>query len=325
MSTTQPTTTALAKRPLTPQAIVPQNVAELMALGDMFWKGGLCPKSVTRGEGAAAIIAFGLEIGIMPAAALSSIHLTGGKGTIWGQMPMALVRKSNLLESHKEWIEGDGEERCAVFQCKRVGEEQREYRYSVSMARKAGAFNKGKTPMPWDWDTDNMLKFKARNRLLFDVFGDVLSGLVDRDEVEPATEVTATADITQTHATTTPQTPTVTTTVQVDGIPMIDDYLLDKIRASMPLWFKAKNIDPDTDENAIAKWRSMLSTMYGVESATKLTQAQAENLLGALQECDTDPLMAVLSGKNAESQTTPPDASGQAETVMQPTTATTAA
>lgn len=295
---TPPTTTALVQRPMAPQAVIPRTIEELMALADIFFKGGMCPKGCGRPEAVAAVIAFGLEVGMKPAAAVSSIHLTGGRGTIWGDMPMALVRASGLLEEIDESFEGDGDSRTAVCKVRRKGD-QKVYvkRYSVAEARKAGLMMKGGKPGPWDTDTDQMLHFRARGRLFRDVFADVLNGLTVNetadDADQPATPVTPTTDI-QVTTVFTDGVAKSTMTTTVDGVLMIDDGQLYKIRQKVPHWYTTKQIDTSDPEAAAVKWREFLTKAFGVDSATKLSHEQAAELLDHLIEIDPDPTMAAM-------------------------------
>jgi len=294
---------------------VPQNVQELLALADLFFKAGMTPKNCNRPEAVAAVIAYGLEIGIKPAAAVNSIMVQNGRGTVWGDIPLALVRASGLLEEIEEFHDGEGEQRTAVCRVKRRGEPKfREGRYSVADARKAELFMKGGKAGPWDKDTDHMLKLRARGRLLRDVFTDVLNGLaIGEDSEESTVTVAPTANVQVTRTET--NQPSANTPV-VEGVPMIDDYTLQAIKELQPSWFKRHGIDAN-DTTAIVKWRGMLKDRYGHESATKLTQAQAEELLGAMQTCAADPTMAAMFPEVSHGDTLPPK--------LEPTTETNAA
>lgn len=289
-------TTAIANRP-TPilPAIVPQNVSELLALADLFFKAGMVPKNCNRPEAVAAVIAFGLEIGIKPAAAVCNIMVQNGRGTVWGDIPLALVRASGLLEHIDERHEGSGENRKAICTVKRRGESGfREGRYSVADARKAELFMKGGKAGPWDKDTDHMLKLRARGRLLRDVFTDVLNGLAigeDADESSESQKVTVTrTDVAQPAAVD-------TAVAAIDGELMIDEYTLSAIKSYQDAWFKSQGIDQQNDPDAaVAAWVELIKT-YGKTSAKQLTQEQGRDLLGILQETTPHPLMAALSGK----------------------------
>ena len=295
-------TTAIANRP-TPilPSIVPQNVSELLALADLFFKAGMVPKNCNRPEAVAAVIAFGLELGIKPAAAVCNIMVQNGRGTVWGDIPLALVRASGLLEHIDERHEGTGENRKAICTVKRRGESGfREGRYSVADARKAELFMKGGKSGPWDKDTDHMLKIRARGRLLRDVFTDVLNGLAigeDIDEASEPTQAKPTATVTVTRTDVAPLTTGDETIAAVNGELMIDEYTLSAIKSYQDAWFKSKGIDQQNDPDAaVAAWVELIKT-YGKTSAKQLTQEQGRDLLGILQETTPHPLMAALSGK----------------------------
>jgi hypothetical protein len=143
----------------------------------------LCPPGFSETD-CFVIIANGLEVGMSPMAALASTYVVNNRATIFGDMPLALVRQSGLLESYSQKYEGkkfDDDYRCVVT-TKRKGEEPIATSYSVADAKLAEVWGKTVTKngkefkTPWVTAPDRMLLFRARGFNLRDNFGDVLKG-----------------------------------------------------------------------------------------------------------------------------------------------------
>jgi hypothetical protein len=302
--------------------IIPKNTSELLVLAQVFYAAGLHSRGITRPEGVAAVIAYGLELGIRPATALNSIYVQNGTARIWGTLPLGLVLASGLMEgTPKEWFSGEGDERTAHCVIKRRGDEQGavEFTYSLGQAKHAGLLGKAESKgkkMPWDNDSDLMLKYRARGRGLNDKFADVLNGLtiaeLERDD-EPETTGTSHAggDAAKQSggASGSGSSSVVVTGVRTDApgsspapqggklgssgepvtgtTPALSDKLTDSqlhdIRRLMPDWCRRNFVDPDTNKDAaLAAWQAFLKVSYGVVKAAELTVAQATDLLSIL-------------------------------------------
>jgi hypothetical protein len=295
--------------------VLPTNVSELRQLAEIFFLGKMCPQtSCGRPEAVAAIIAFGLSLGVHPAVAVNHIYLTpNGKATIWGDLPLALVRGSGLLEWITESLSGEGENLTATCTVKRRGDATSVTgKYSLGQARKAGLLNKASNgkPMPWDFDTEHMLTLRARGRLLRYVFTDVLMGVAiveDQDPdyspadapISPASSGVGSSDTTNTTATTST---VVVTGVTVDApvtegsraVEYATPQQLEKIKAGLPRWFVTHNWDTTTQrEQSLNALRDWLKTEYGVEKIGQLRVSQADALLARL----VDPMADALFGK----------------------------
>jgi len=139
----------------------------------------------------------GQELNIPPMATLRSIAIIGGKPTIYGDIALALVERSGLLEEFEE-TEPDIEEIghdltktkdniAAVCRVKRKGKLQIERKFSVGDARQANLWNRHSRsgePMPWVTHPGRMLKYKVRAFALRDTFPDVLMGIHLYEEMQ---------------------------------------------------------------------------------------------------------------------------------------------
>ena len=151
---------------------------------------GLAPANFKRPEQIVIAIQSGAEYGIPPMKSLNCITVINGAARLWGDMPLALVRQSKLMEYIEERIDGEGDDREAVCISKRKDSPNPvETRFSVDDAIQAGLWNK---VGPWKQYPERMLKYRARAFNLRDNFPDALAGIAIEEEYiglpEPAYE-----------------------------------------------------------------------------------------------------------------------------------------
>jgi hypothetical protein len=277
-------TIARERRPLPPPA-------ELLALADMLYKGGLSNKGITRPEAIVLRIVAGWEVGLSPIQACNNIMVTNGRATIWGDGAIALVRASGLLELFEERIDGTGNSQVAVCRMQRRGEQVREYRFSVDDAIRAnlwlgGNASKGALDTPWAKYPQRMLQMKARAWLLRDTFADVLCGLgitEETEEYEGARAVEVTTATAPTVTVTVDSPPALQaaslTTPAASATPAtgeVDPVTLTEIAAKLPAWLDRKGLTID-------QFRDQLQADHGVRQVKLLTQVQATLLLMELE------------------------------------------
>lgn len=280
------TTTAVVKSPGTALAI--NSVSDLQQLAEMLFRGGLTPPGIDSPAKVFSVILAGLEVGLAPTQALGSIMLTNGKLSIYGDGAMGLIRGSGLLESIKEWVDGEGDSRTGHCVAKRKGEEEREYTFSVADANRAGLIERGKEKdtkgrRPWVAYQDRMLIARARGFLFRDVFPDVLRGLITFEEaqdmggavVETEVKVVSVSGVPleQPAAPTTEPTPA----AQQDG-PVTDEQK-EKFKELRGLVCASRGAH--TDDEKRAAWSAELSE-YGFTSVAQMKHDQAAAVLDAL-------------------------------------------
>jgi hypothetical protein len=135
----------------------------------------LCPPGFSETD-AFLIIQNGLEVGMSPMAALASTYVINKRATIFGDMPLALVRQSGLLEDYRQGYEGKPFEdnfKCIVTSKRKGIAEPIVTEYSVADAKVAEVWGK---KGPWVTAPKRMLLYRARGFNLRDNFGDVLKG-----------------------------------------------------------------------------------------------------------------------------------------------------
>jgi hypothetical protein len=177
---------AILKTPKrSPRTITTDYVEALVRYAEVLYKGGLVPKIkdvAARPETVAALIEVGRDVGLPATQAVSWIMLVNGRPSIWGDAGMALILASGLVESRREWYEGErGEDDyTAFFAIKRVGaKDERVSSFSVADARRADLWGK---KGPWTTYPERMLMWRAKGFACRDEFPDVLCGLIFTEE-----------------------------------------------------------------------------------------------------------------------------------------------
>lgn len=150
-----------------------------------------CVPSYLQGnpEGITAIMLKAKELGIPMMAGLENIMLVNNRASVWGDLLIALIRRSPMCEYLTIKLEGEGKDLKGVFKSKRKGEpEEQVYTYTLKEADENGllASKKG----TWGTYTNDMLMRGAVRRGARYAWADVTQGV---DMREFAYEVEAVA------------------------------------------------------------------------------------------------------------------------------------
>ncbi|MGH7917002.1 MAG: hypothetical protein ACREQE_05990, partial [Candidatus Binataceae bacterium] len=159
--------------------LAPRNMAEAMDFAKMVANSNFVPTAF-RGKAGDVLCAMtmGYELGLKPMRALQNIAVINGRPCIWGDLMIALVQSSGLLESIKETDDGDK----ATCEVKRKGDSAAHVvTFSMADAKTAGLLSKGG---PWSNYPKRMRQLRARGFALRDKFADALGGLISREEAE---------------------------------------------------------------------------------------------------------------------------------------------
>lgn len=167
-------------------------------------KSGMMPKQYTTPEKIMAGRQFARELGLPGLIAMRQIAVIEGTPSMFGDLPLAVVRRSGLLERIREYlIDKDGKEisrangnlsavfHGAVCEVKRQGCDPVEFVFTLDDAERAGLHipdeeleKAGKAEWankykyrPWYKYKKLMLKYRTRSMALKDQFGDVLNGM----------------------------------------------------------------------------------------------------------------------------------------------------
>lgn len=161
--------------------LVGSTLEEQYRLAKYYAKSGMLPKGYDTPEKALIGFQYARELGLKPLTAMKNICVINGQPNLWGDLPLALARKSGQLESIDEYfIEKDYKrislknknlhavKWAAVCVIKRVGIELKDFSWTMDDVNKS---NRGPV---WAKYPQIMWKRKVRSIALKDIFGDVL-------------------------------------------------------------------------------------------------------------------------------------------------------
>lgn len=163
-------------------AMVPQDLDQAFRLSQaLAGAGDMVPKAYQgQPQMIMAAIARGMEVGLPPMQALSSIAVINGRATLWGDALVALVQKAghHIDVSY----EGEGESLRAVATLTRGDSKRQVVRtFSMTDAKRAGLLGK---QGPWMQYTSRMLGHRARAWAIRDGAADALMGMDVTEEVQ---------------------------------------------------------------------------------------------------------------------------------------------
>lgn len=173
--------TAIATRNMVgaPSALVPRSLEETKEMARMLSTSGLVPEQL-RGKPADIflILAYGLEVGLPPVAALRSVAVIKGKPAPHADALVAIVLASGLCEY---FIRISSSETEATYETKRKGNPspQRET-FTIQQAEAAGLTSNHS----WKTWRKKLLEARAKAFLARDVYADVCAGIYVAEEVE---------------------------------------------------------------------------------------------------------------------------------------------
>jgi hypothetical protein len=163
----------------TSMALVPRGLAEATQMSDTLSKSQLLPEHF-RGKPSDVFlaIAFGLELGLGPIAALQSIYVIKGKPGLYADAMVALVLASGMAE-YFTLVEMSAD--SATWETKRHGAPApTRVTVSIEQAQKAGWA--AQNPK-YGTEPDIMLSARAKGRLAKQVYPDVLKGIASVEEI----------------------------------------------------------------------------------------------------------------------------------------------
>lgn len=168
----------------------PQNFEELWKVANAVIESGLAPYAVTNSKNPTAaalvIMQVGMEAGLSPLMSFQALDVIQGSPRWKSKGALAQVRKSGLIESIREGVRGEGDQRVGFCIVKRRGEKDDvERTFSVDEAKAAKLWNKKSDrggESAWVTFQNRMLMHRARGFALEDVFSDVLLGIDTADK-----------------------------------------------------------------------------------------------------------------------------------------------
>lgn len=177
------TTTATNPHP-TPMALVPSSFDELESLSAKLSKSSIVPEAYrNKPEDIFVAIAKGLELKLLPMAALDAIAVIRGRATLYANTMVGLIHSSGLAD-YFDRVESDSTK--ATYATKRKNSPQRQTTtFTIEDAKRAGLT----TNSTWQKYPEAMLCARAKSILARDTFPDVLRGMYSTEEIQDMPEV----------------------------------------------------------------------------------------------------------------------------------------
>jgi hypothetical protein len=182
--------------------IVIKTLDEACRHAAMIHKSGLAPDHFNSPEKVLVAMQMAQELGLPPMTALKSMYVVNGTPSLFGDLPLAVVQKSGLMESiselwfdvndvliHKDNKNADAEVHRAECTVKRFGMEPVTRSFSLKEARTAGLDKNVYLKY-----RKRMLQMRARSWALKDAFPDILNGISikEYDSYDQAKDVSPT-------------------------------------------------------------------------------------------------------------------------------------
>lgn len=178
----------LMKREVSESGVISwgDNVQKQLALAEAFLSSGMLPKQYKTAAQVITAKQFASELGLdSTLVSLRQIAVINGTPSLFGDLPLAVVRKSGELEDYEQFLfDKEYNKICfdnknlhnspfgALVKAKRNGKWHESY-FTVEMAKQAGLSNRD----VWKNYPERMLTYRARAALIKDVFSDLLNGV----------------------------------------------------------------------------------------------------------------------------------------------------
>lgn len=169
--------------------LVSKTFDEEWRMASMLCASGMLPRGYDDAAKVMAARQFAIELGLKPLTALRQIAVIHGTPSLFGDLPLALVRSAKVLSAFDEWLfdkqltkislanQNIGTEVYgAACTSTRDGRTVESY-FTMDDARKAGLFPASNPDKPWARYTKRMLQMRARSINLKDQCPDILSGV----------------------------------------------------------------------------------------------------------------------------------------------------
>lgn len=166
-----------------------KNIEGRYRIAKALYDSKMVPKSYENPHMVFAGLEFAIELGLRPFQGLRNIAMINGSPSIYGELPLALARKTGELESIEEFlIDAEYNRIClanknlnakhwgAICQIKRKNQPMVEAFFTMDDAKTAGLLGRSRTT-PWETYPKIMLARRARSQALKTAFADALAGI----------------------------------------------------------------------------------------------------------------------------------------------------
>lgn len=153
-----------------------ETLEDVVFLAKKLSAAGLQPPALDTPQKIFLALMFAKQLGLNPLIAIRQIYVVNGVPMIFGDQPLALVKRSGQLDQFKEEMIKNKDEVVIGYRCTslRKGGHEVVTEFTVDDAKLAKLWGKSG---PWSSYPKRMLKMRARSENLKDNFPDILGGI----------------------------------------------------------------------------------------------------------------------------------------------------
>lgn len=171
--------------------VLAKNNTELLRYCGAIISSGVVPERFDTPQKLFGALMFARSLGL-PDIAIRQIAVIHQNPSLFGDLPLALVQKTNELSYFKEqWFDKDYNVICfenknvdaeaygavCFIRRKSMGEEIQSFSFTLEDAKKAGLYPEKNAHKPWAKYTKIMLRYRARSIALKSLFADKINGV----------------------------------------------------------------------------------------------------------------------------------------------------
>ncbi|PYK18115.1 MAG: hypothetical protein DME55_07805 [Verrucomicrobia bacterium] len=183
MPTPEPTSTnnnGRALIPVGPKGVELKDVDSMFRFARCYLQSNLAPASFKNEQQLVIAWAKAAELGLSPLQALEGMTIINNRVGIMGDLALAMVEASGLLEQKRVEYSGIGDTLECTVTLQRRGREAQGYSFSVKEAKAAGIYDRSPT---WRNYPRRMVYYRALGFGLRDEFADILKGTKTVEEL----------------------------------------------------------------------------------------------------------------------------------------------
>jgi hypothetical protein len=167
--------------PVGPKGVELRDIDAMFRFARCYLQSGLAPASFKNEQQLVIAWAKAAELGLSPLQAVEGMTIINNRVGIMGDLALAMVEASGLLEQKRVEYSGEGESLVCQVTLQRKGRESQVYSFSVREARAAGIYERSPT---WRNYPRRMTYYRALGFGLRDEFSDVLKGTKTVEELQ---------------------------------------------------------------------------------------------------------------------------------------------
>jgi hypothetical protein len=185
--------------PIGPKGVELRDIDAMFRFAQCYLQSGLAPSSFKTEQQLVIAWAKAAELGLSPLQATDGMAVINNRVGIMGDLALAMVESSGLLEKKRVKYSGAGDTLVCEITLKRKGHEEQSYSFSVAEAKTAGLLDRraGQGIPPWLAYPKRMTYYRALGFGLRDEFPDILKGTKTVEELQdyPSETITQEAKI----------------------------------------------------------------------------------------------------------------------------------